>query len=76
MNKVRRERLTEAIRMMYQAIEIIEACKDEEEDAFDNLPDSIANSEKGEQMEDYILSMEEAIGSASDAVESVDEIFY
>lgn len=75
MNKIRRNQLNEAMKLLYQAQEIIEACKDEEEDAFDNLPESIQSSERGETMEDYITYMEDALGSIADAIDSADEVF-
>ena len=75
MNKIRRNQLNEAMKLLYQAQEIIEACKDEEEDAFDNLPESIQGSERGETMEDYITYMEDALGSIADAIDSADEVF-
>lgn len=39
----------------------METIRDEEQEAFDNLPESIQCSERGETMEDYISTMEEML---------------
>lgn len=60
MNKVRRKRLAEAIDLINQAKGILEEVKDEEQEAYDNLPESFQYGERGEQMQEYIDSMDEA----------------
>lgn len=60
MNKVRRKRLAEAIDLINQAKGILEEVKDEEQEAYDNLPESFQYGERGEQMQEYIDSMNEA----------------
>lgn len=47
MNKQRRKQLTEASALLAQVQEIIESVKDDEQEAHDNLPDSIQYGEKG-----------------------------
>lgn len=47
MNKQRRKRLEEASKLIAQAQGIIEEVKDEEQEAHDNLPESIQYGEKG-----------------------------
>lgn len=54
MNKDRRERLS-------QAVEMIEEIITEEEDALENLPDNIRESEKGEEMQEFIRNMQSGI---------------
>lgn len=63
MNKQRRKEIAKAIDLIEQAREILENVKDEEQEAFDNMPESIQVSERGEQMEDYIYTIEEIIGN-------------
>ena len=69
MNKARREDIQKAIDLMFEARMIIGWCKDDEEDAFDNLPESIQMSERGEQMESNVEAMDECI----DYLESVED---
>lgn len=66
MNKQRRMRLDEAHSKLLEAQEIIEEVMNEEQDAFDNLPESLQGSERGEQMEEYI-------GTMQDVYDGIDE---
>ena len=59
MNKQRRARLDEAYSKLIEAYYIIEEVKDEEEQAFDNMPENLQGSERGEQMEEYVATLEE-----------------
>ena len=63
MNKTRRKEIARAIELMEQAREILEAVRDEEQEAFDNMPESLQGSERGEAMEGYISTLEEVVGS-------------
>lgn len=68
MNKIRRKELAriieklealEALRSEIQ--EELEAVMDEEQEALDNMPEGLQDSEKGQQMQEYIDSMEYAM---------------
>lgn len=61
MNKDRRRRIARAIALMDQAREILEDVSREELEAFDNMPENLQCSERGEQMEEYIDTIDEAI---------------
>ena len=70
MNKQRRSQLEQAIGFMQTAANIIEEMKDEEQDSYDNLPEGLQSSDKGEAMyekislwlmEDALQQLEEAI---------------
>ena len=72
MNKIRRKELAKAIDLMEAAREILEQVRDEEQEAFDNLPESLQASERGEAMEEYIYSIEESIESLdTDALQEI-----
>lgn len=58
MNKARRKELERAIELLEQAKEIIEAVTEEEQEAYDNLPESIQYGERGEAMEEIISDLE------------------
>lgn len=51
MNKQRRGELTKAAELLQQALSIIADCKGEEEECFENLPEGLQGSEKGQAME-------------------------
>lgn len=59
MNKMRRRQIANAIKLIEQAAEILEQVMDDEQEAFDNLPESLQGSERGEAMEGYIYTIEE-----------------
>ncbi len=61
MNKVRRKEIAKAIELLEQAREILESVRDDEQEAFDNMPESLQGSERGEAMEEYIYTLEETI---------------
>lgn len=67
MNKVRRKQVKEASELISKALEILEEVFDGEQEAYDNLPDNIRESEKGEQMSDGIDAIEDVISSLRDA---------
>lgn len=62
MNAMRRKQLAKAIQMIYDTQEIIEMVKDEEQDSYDNLPEGIQDSERGETMYENI----DTLGDISD----------
>ena len=61
MNKARRKEIARAIELMEQAREILEAVRDEEQETFDNMPESLQGSERGEAMGGYIYTLEECM---------------
>ena len=71
MNKPRRKELKRAVELLEEALSIIELCKDEEQEAFDNLPDSFQESERGEKMDEYIYYMEDVMMSIENAADTL-----
>ena len=74
MNKARRNRLNDAISYISTAKEIIEEVKEAEEEAFDNLPEGIQCSERGETMEGYIGDLENAMDDLENIMETLEEV--
>ena len=73
MNKATRrkiERIGEE--QMEEIIAKFEEIRDEEQEKFDNLPEGIQESEKGEAFESAIDSLEEIISELETAKESMD----
>lgn len=60
MNKERRDRLSDVIASLEEAKDLLEDVKNDEQDAFDNMPVGLQFSERGSKMEDYIELMEDA----------------
>lgn len=56
MNKQRRNRIAEALELISQARDILEEVKDEEQESYENLPESLQYGERGEQMQENVES--------------------
>ena len=73
MNKNRRKRIAD----LRERIDIIknelEEVMEEEQDARDNPPNNLQDSEKAEKMDDTIGSIEYAIGNLEETIENLDE---
>ena len=74
MNKDRRKKLEKAFEMIEQAKSILQEVKDEEQDAFNNLPENFQNGERGEEMQNYIEMLDEAYGYLDDGNSVVEQI--
>lgn len=74
MNKARKKRLKDALDLLQQANEIIATVADEEDAAFDNMPEAFQESERGQYMEDCIGWMDDAMSSIDDAKMQLEEI--
>lgn len=61
MNKYRREELSDVTDLLDEAAERLEEIRDDEQDAFDNLPDGLQYSRTGESMENAIGKMDDLI---------------
>lgn len=74
MNKQRRKKLEKAFEMIGEVKDILEEVKGEEEEAYENLPESFQNGERGEEMQGYIEMIDEAYGCLEDAESVVEQI--
>ena len=74
MNKARRKALE---RIMSELDDIqwqIEHIRREEQDAFDNLPESIQSSERREEMEGYAYNLEEIYEGLQEQIDMIYDI--
>ena len=76
MNKNRRKAIAEVRDILESANSNLEVIRDEEQESFDNLPEGIQESERGERMSECIECLEEAIGNLSEAIDNLDESNY
>mgnify|MGYP001776056873 FL=1 len=74
MNKERRQKIDKIIEKLEDIAAELEALADEERDAFDNLPEAIQYSERGEAMEAAADDLEEVSGEVTDLSERLEEI--
>lgn len=87
MNKQRRKQLGDAIdaltaiegeveslRVKFEALQAqISAVRDEEQDAYDNLPDALKEAERGVVIEEGLTQIDEALGAVESVVEALQE---
>lgn len=60
--------------MLIKALQIVNAVKDEEQDALDNFPENLQNSERYTAMENAIDDLEEAIDCIEQASERLNNV--
>lgn len=66
MNQERRTKIDKALALMADAKAIIEEVLDEEQEAYDNMPEGLQASERGEAMQEAITNLEDANSSAEE----------
>lgn len=73
MNAQRRQDIQRAIDLLEEAKTILETSIDDEQGAFDNMPESLQYSERGQKMEEYISYLEDAVSDIEDAMQNAGE---
>ena len=73
MNAERRKKLNKVVEELEALKAVIEFIREEEEEAYDNMPEGLQGSEKGEAMENAIGSLEQAESGIEEATESISE---
>ena len=73
MNAKRRAAIQRIIDKIEELRSDIEALRDEEQEAFDNLPESLQYSEKGERMEEAVSQLEYSDYSLQEAIDYLTE---
>lgn len=61
MNNTRRKQIQLIINALQDNLNHLEDLKQEEEESFDNLPESLQESERGEAMENAISNLDDAV---------------
>ena len=75
MNKNRRKQLEELCNEMTNQLEGLRALLDEEQEYYDNMPESLQYSERGEQSSEYISTMESALDDIESALGTLEEVY-
>lgn len=74
MNKIRRKQLEQISAKLDEARCMLEEVMSDEQDAFDGMPENLQDSERGEQMEEYIYNMQEGVDNLEEIVSNLEEI--
>lgn len=72
MNKQRRKTINEIIEALQDLQGAIDEVLQDEQDAYDNMPESLQNSERGENSENAIGELEEALSCLDDCIRSLE----
>lgn len=69
MNNNRRKKISEVIKMIDTTKNYLETILEEEEECFDNIPENLQYSARGEDSQDAIDNMNEALEKLSDSID-------
>lgn len=73
MNNDRRNRINQAVALMQEALSILETARDEEHEYYDNMPENLQGSERGEAAEQAASNLDDACGALGDAISSAED---
>ena len=74
MNKQRRKRLGDVISRLEECMSDLEYIKEEEQEAYDNLPESIQYTERGDAMQENVDDIDYVISDLDQVIDSVNNI--
>lgn len=74
MNKQRRSQITKIIERLEAINEDIDNILCEEQESYDNLPESLQESSRGEAMTEAIEALESSYSSVEEAIDYLNEI--
>jgi FtsZ-binding cell division protein ZapB len=73
MNKQRRKAIQQAIDQITDLRTSVEEINTDEQDSFDNLPESFQDSEKGETIQEAIDFLETATGAIDEVIDYLEQ---
>lgn len=73
MNKVRRNQIEEILVKLSDIQNDIECISEDEQEAFDNLPESLQYSERGDNMQEAIDNLDYALSSLEEVIDYLTE---
>lgn len=76
MNKSRRSEIKEVIEQLEYAMGQLEVITSDEQDSFDNLPESFQEGERGDQMQENISDLETSSEAIGEIIELLTGVIY
>lgn len=73
MNTARRKKIAEAESLQAQVREILQDALEGEQEAFDNMPPSLQDGDRGERMQEAISALDDASGSIEEIESALQE---
>ena len=74
MNNERREKIKKAAGQLDDLKNELETLKDEEQEYYDNMPESLRGGEKGEAAQSAIDNLDSALSELDSAIQSVESV--
>ena len=74
MNKERRKKISEIISSLNEIYRRLESVKNDEEYAFDSMPEGLQYSMRGEESQEAIDSLDQSIDHIEEAISALEEI--
>lgn len=74
MNKERRKRIENAIANLQDVMEEISAIQEEEQEAFDNLPEGIQDSSRGELMQETVDGLDNVTSDLDNVISDLQDV--
>lgn len=71
MNNIRRKEIRRIEEVLQVLLDDIESVKDEEQEAFDNMPEGLQASDRGEAMEANISNLEDVVCNIEEAIDNL-----
>lgn len=72
MNKQRRKEIAQIVKDINELRDRVEAVKDEEQEYYDSMPQSMVENEKGERAQEVIFELEQCDSVLSDAIDHLE----
>jgi len=73
MNRQRRKQIRDAYNLISEAKDLIDQALEEEQECYDNLPEGIQCSERGEEMENNVDQLQECSDNLDYAIDALEE---
>jgi len=74
MNNARRKKIEDITTRIETLVTELEEIRDDEQSAFDSIPESLQESEKGEAMQAHVENLESCVSSLNDVLSYLSEI--
>lgn len=74
MNRDRRKRLQEVYDALEEQLTALEEIRDEEQESYDNYPESLQESERGQALYENVDSLDSAYYDLESLMESIQEV--
>ena len=73
MNKARRKEIERIFNILSECMTDLDAVRDEEEEALYNLPESLQESTKGDEMQENIDDLDNIVSDLSDVIDELEK---